>query len=494
MIRLFFTVTFLLLLFFSGCSTAERSPSSFKMEAERYDGFQGLEEVDPLLIDSWTNGLINGESKKEYPDGSSKKMQEAYYYAHTIDELFNKILMLELHRRYSNASQYSKLIAELVELKKELRPKGIAQENFLRQTHQLLNIMIQEVSYAMALQFPEEKIIEFAYPASTLGCRQKASKTNFGTLCQADIILTKSDKAIDHFLAQLSDHPSIYQQSCLVSYLPDQKITCLNVTLQQGVFESEEIINNQNIISIYRSKSSITQSQGIEGVDLLRKKLQLGTIGYDLRQDISDESSVTPAELVQLAYYLGGSIQTNPYATELLSSANSIPINSLFRWQKLFPALSDIELNPRYQLIATRINLQQTVKVRLNSALFSGLIENIKDQKESIQRLSGLLKKVSSLKETGEQAIFLSTLHQRFQINGDWILSHPSAKTDFASLVLLELIEKVLYPKLIHFMEKYHQENKDTNNYLSLIRLKQFASFSWSKEIEQLSEELDELL
>lgn len=503
-ILIYSTILFSLL----SCSTIaknkDRSPASIGDEKQNGSSLHGITEIDSTLIDVWTSGLIIGTEKTQLNSESFKRIQEGYYYAQSIDEFFNRILVLDLHHRYPKFEFYRNLAEQLINLKRELRPRGMEQENFLRQALILLDLLADEVLYIGHLLFPETKNIRFSYSNNTMGCHGRYSLLSNIPTCHGDIIISRSGSFADQFISRLPNYPGNYSQASLAYVAQeDDNIKILESDMFKGVSlhssSRAKLFMDQSKNAIFRSRSTITNSQAIAGLDLLLKKIEeKPTITYDYIQDGADESALSGAELIQYSYLLGGSSQTNPYPAELWNSigqrGNTFFLNQFFPINHIFPTPADIELNPRYQAIAMNYNLEQLPIERIKLMMTDSLVEMASDKTSSLQKLARKLMPLNNRKTSQDQHEFLVKVDRALETELTKEMVELGIEEQFGQVFFFLLLDYYIAPKALTHTKRFSNDQEAKNQFTSLNKLKSFSHLAIDGVIEELIQSLDSVL
>ena len=482
----------------------DRYPASLNQEKDIAIGLRGIPEIDPTLIDVWTSGLIIGAEKNKLNSESVKRIQEGYYYAQSIDEFYNKILILDLHHRYPSFDFYRDLAEQLIAVRRELRPRGMEQEHFLRQALILLDLLADEVLYVGHLLFPNTKQLSYRYPNNTMPCQGRFSLLGDIQVCQGDVILSRDESLSNNFISRLPNYPGNYSLASLTYVQSENKnIQIIESKISKGISRKEMQQKNRftdlSKSTILRSRSSITTAQAIAGLDQFLKRIETAPeITYDYIQDGADESSFSSAELVQYSYLLGGANQTNPYPAELWNSITQknktfftsqfLPVNHIF------PTPSDIELNPRYQAISTSYNLVQLPSERMKMMMTDSLIEMANESDSLLQKLARKLSSINGLQTSQDRQELLLKIDMALETELTKENIYVGKEQLFAQVVFFMLLDQYIGPKVLAYTRRFANEQEAQNQFTSLKKLKSFSRLAIDGVMEELIQELDSVL
>lgn len=505
----------------SSCSSLNkdksRGPASFDGITEKVEAIRGMPSIDLELVDVWTSGLSVGEEKKKLPHDNKKRILESYYYANSVEEFFNKLLILDLHHTYPTMNSYKQLAEQLFAVRKELRSRSIENDHYLRQSLMLLELLGEEVLYAGKLRFPDQNNISFTYNNPTLPCMGRVGKLNGVTVCQGDVLLSKGGAGSSNFIAKITDYPGNFSHAAIVYvdaatkgvYLPESFIED-GVKLRSPKDEYEN--SSKAKLFIYRSKSSVTIGQAIQGVDQF-VSMMIDRIGsnsyqdlavkaalpYDFSMNGSDPSALACTEVVLQSYMMGGATQTNPYPQELWSTANSSGQGSLvtdfLKIAPQFPAPSDLELNPRYDLISLSFNLNKLGIDRQMIAMIDILIEKVEESDAKIKKLSEYLKDYDrpySKEELIEKIVRLDrALGSNFATSiNDQIPTIPSGMK-LSQVLFFGILDHYLVPKTMEMSTRFNTAQLLKYQYVSLKKLRTFSRLSLNQMMDELLQKLE---
>ncbi len=449
----------------------------------------GLDDVDLKYFSDWTSGLVWGEkTSRLLNEGNiNEQIYTAYSSSQSANDFLAKILDLQLAKHFQKSDLYRQLAQGLYSVRKKIRNDLTDRPDYTRKAMQVLEVLAEEALYAQYLAFPNQSVVRFDYaPLNLDQCKdakgKRSSLLGDFSLCQGDIILSKGGAGSSNFIARLGDYPGNFSHAVVTSVDPtDKKISLAEAEIEDGVRfrdPTADYVQNKKIkMFIYRAKNPATLKAAIAGVDQFVIEAQKRIPGKDIKKEISfdydfamnadDDKKLFCSEVVYYAYnFSANSKLDNPYSKKYWSSVQD-PLRKNFLESFLsitprFPAPSDLELNPHFDLIAMQFDLSKFSQDRMRVALIDALYLFMQDHDEIAQ---GIFKKFAAL---GNGALKPAEIKAKLAQLQAWGVKLPSgalAKVDsipqninFKQLLFFSFLNDHLTPAVIATLEKKEKE------------------------------------
>ncbi len=466
-------------LLLESCSTNSfRNPSS--TGPIKYHGLESL-SLDPVA--QWTEGLFSGAEVKSINSGTSvaDSVYNAFLSTNNVGDFVNQILNLKLHNKYSSEGTYRQLAEGLVAARKRIRKNLGTNPKYTKEAMLLVELLAEETLYVDSLRFKTKNLIRFDYANDVSACGNRTSTINNTKICQGDIIISKGEAGSSSFLARVADYPGNFSHST-TPYIDTNKNTFMvEAFIEDGVKlrnPAKDYINDPKTkMMIYRNTNRAIVKEGVTSVDMIVKKIfdRLGgkdptttaSFEYDFKMDASNSERLFCSEVAYYAYTLNPSIPggQNPYATPYWSSVDD-PNRNLVLSQFLsanthFPAPSDVELNPNYEIVSMQFNPSKLSADRMRIALIDVLMEVMNENQQE------MITSINMLGKLGDQIVDPATIKAKLALFASLGIQIPAdagstvdsipKNINYKQLLFFAFIDRRLSPYVVEQLTKQEQ-------------------------------------
>lgn len=416
-----FLATFLL----SSCATTtssffeSRSPSSTATVM-----IPGLQEVDLNIFKEWSQGLLTGTIMKgPYPsDQLLIDVEHIYETSKNINEFVTGIMALKLNGQYQRAADYLNTAQNILAIRNEIRVQLDKRPVLVRQAMLFLNMLAEETLYVAHLKFPNEKLTTADFGDMNIeSCHGRVATLNGIKLCEGDILASKGGAGSSSFIARIADYPGNFSHSTIPLIKDDKSLLLIEADIDDGVklrsTDLEYVNDHKAKLFVYRSKNTQTVANAHTATSamyaLILKRLNgldpktNSSFDYDFAMNAEDSSKLFCSEVPYFAYSLNPQTSSdNPYSKKYWSSVkDSMRRNFLEKFLgigKTFPAPSDIELNPHYDIVAMQFDLTKMSKDRIMNAMIDSLFYVLKTNESKVNIALSRLDKLGNEVATSE--------------------------------------------------------------------------------------------
>ncbi|MGZ3787868.1 MAG: hypothetical protein ACXVLQ_05060 [Bacteriovorax sp.] len=500
-----------LLLLASCSSQGLRYPSS--NDQAKYHGLESM-SLDPVA--EWTEGLYAGTEKAALDQGVSvvDSVQKTFLATNNVGDFMNQLLSLKLHNKYSSEGSYRQLAEGLFAARKRIRKNLSANPKYTKEAMLLVELLAEETLYVDGLRFKPNNLIRFDYANDVSVCGNRTSAINGTKICQGDIIISKGDAGSSSFIARVSDYPGNFSHST-APYIDANKRTFLvEAFIEDGLKlrdPAKDYVNDPKAkMMIYRNTNPSVVKEGVNGIDMIVKKIgeRLGgkdpvtnaSYEYDFAMDATNFDRLFCSEVSYYAYSLNPAIPAaqNPYAQAYWSNVDdpsrNIVLSRFLDAKTHFPAPSDVELNPNYEIVSMQFNPNKLSGDRMRVALIDVLIDVMNENQQQ------MITSINMLGKLGDQVVDPATIKSKLAVFAALgIKLPPEASTmidsipkniNYKQLLFFAFIDKRLAPYVVDQLSKQEQmllkngKVLDLESMRSSLRplveqeLKQFASYA----------------
>jgi hypothetical protein len=442
----------------SSCSLLkpQRTPSSTNNVK-----YHGLENISLDLISQWTNGLYTGTNVPSLAPNISDSIYQAFKSTNNIGDFMNNILNLKLNNKYNSEDNYRNLANEIFSARKHIRQSLSINSQYTKEAMLLTELLAEETLYVESILFKSKNLIRFDFANDISGCGSRSSILNNTPLCQGDIVISKGDAGSSSFLARISDYPGNYSHST-IPYIDNKKnIFFIEAFIEDGVklrTPSADYINDPKTkLMIYRNINPQIVKSSVVAIDKLYQIIMTNLKGsnpfttaafqYDFKMDATNSDRLFCSEVSYYAYGLNTAIPSyqNPYSVEYWSYVNdptrNIVLSGFLNAKTHFPAPSDIELNPNYDVVTMQFNSTKLSADRMRVALIDVLEQVMNENQQQV------ITSINMLGKLGNQIVDPKIIKLKLSMFQNLGISLP---TEAASMV--DTIPKnINYKQLLFF-------------------------------------------
>ncbi len=343
---------------------------------------RGLETIN---VDRWTLGLsstVKASLSKNALDTILHHYDETLHLPDSrwLENFFNTLVQT-LATTYISREDYMGLAQALTDARDQIRSHGPVERS--RIAIHLLSILTDETLYAMSLKFPSLNPTWEWHSHNTnniSGCEIKYSNTS---LCEGDLVLSKSDAFSGLLFLFHSPYSSTYSHVALASGT-SQNAKLIGADLPGLITSPITSLDSMPRIGIYRSKGSLKNQKQV-----LNAILQTHTINFnfDLKPECSPKKYFC-SELFYCFYKdLGIEGDSNPYPERIWTLPGSkegeamrefVTALGKSRWEKI-PSPGDVEFNPEFESLAQFIRVPLLSNLRIQTAIVNSFIQILHD-------------------------------------------------------------------------------------------------------------------
>jgi hypothetical protein len=239
---------------------------------------------------------------------------------------------------------------------------------------------------------------------------------------------------------------------------------------------------------IYRNSRPSIVREAVKGVEMIVNQMAINLNGkdatlnasfeYDFNMDATKFDRLFCSEVGLYAYSLNKAIPAdqNPYPTSVWSTVDD-PTRNLLLSQFLnaktnYPAPSDVELNPNYEIVSLQFNPSKLSGDRMTIALMDVLMQIMNEQNlsvtKSINSLGNLGSQIVDPKVIRRKLEMLKRLGIKLPANADAIIDTFPKNINYKQLLFFAFINERLTPKVIDQLSKQEQQLLATGKVLDL--------------------------
>ncbi|MEQ1918183.1 MAG: hypothetical protein ABL955_03215 [Elusimicrobiota bacterium] len=384
--------------------------------------------LDGLNLDLWMDGFWKdpaelGATPAKYKDAISA----AYSPSDSVSDFYQKLLGLELNRRYTKPEGYRRLVGALMAVRRDLRPPKrrdfsiVEPSEELKQALLLLEVLTEETIYAASIRFPEtaekdwtaqyEKISDEL--CSYDGKRGRTATYRGIKFCQGDVIISKEDSLFSSFAARMITLPQLFSHAS-VAYVrysdAGRRLQLLETNGQDHGVKLRDPADTYKDVArffVYRARASDPGQRreylrsAITGADRYMTVITQMSGGdpvnkvsflFDFYYRPADPKEQYCSEVAYDVYNRGGLTGAkNPYPAELWNTFDNPPDSPDF-WKKAsgveagtFHDASDVDLNPNFDLISYTIDPKRVSRERIDTAISDVAFAFIKDDTSGVR-------------------------------------------------------------------------------------------------------------
>lgn len=476
--RLFIMIFFSLIIF-SSCQnmkSTDRAPSSATNVV-----YYGLVNVDLGLFKEWTQGLMFGESSNDIKIDKtvSDLILDSFKTSKDTNQFLASVIGLRLHKHYSSFESYRKLTEGLYSVRKIIRSNEAFQPLYRREAMLAISVLAEEVLYASYNLFPQKKIVRFDYANINLGqCAGASSLLNNVSLCSGDVIVSKGDAASSSFIARIADYPGNFSHSVIPYIDSKSNILMIEADIDDGVklrSPAKDYINSKKSkLFIYRSKNPKTvkaakvASQKMYDLILSlvagKDPTTTTSIEYDFSMNADDSQKMFCSEIAYYSYAQNPiAALDNPYPkkywSQVADSSRRDFLSKFLDSALSFPAPSDIDMNPNYEVVGMQFDTSKLSNDRMMVALIDTVFLVLNDNKEEVNISLNALGKLGSQIATSEE---ITKNLKQFELTGIKIPAelYEKVKTiprniSYKQLIFFSFLNDMLAPKVLGPLAMY---------------------------------------
>lgn len=469
----------LLFILFVLCISCQHLPGTRMPSSELKPVYHGLSDVDLGLFAEWTQGLYAGEKAVELPSNINVNDLVFMTFQNSKDanDFLASLVALKLNKHYSKMDSYRKLAEGLYSVRKKMRSAVEKKDQYTRQAILILGILAEETLYAQYLRFPNQKLVRFDYaPINMNQCKlngkKRSGKLNEVPLCQGDIVLSKGGAGSSSFIARIGDYPGNFSHSTIPYFYPEtNQFVFIEAEIEDGIKlrspEKDYINDKKAKLFVYRSKNPQTVKGAIAGVDKLYNEViqkvgnqdpkLVASYDYDFAMDANESKKLFCSEVAYYAYQKDPlAKEDNPYNKKYWSNVID-PTRKAFLTRFLnttskFPAPSDVEFNPSYDLVAMQFDLSKFSNDRMMVALIDITFQVIHEHEQQMNVILDLMGKMGSSglnpEEVQSKLQNLSKLGIKLSPNANEMVKKIPSNINFKQLLFFSFLNDVLAPKV----------------------------------------------
>lgn len=495
--------------------------------------FYGLDELRLELLDQWTNQLITQENQDNRIIESQdiERSFLTFYLEHAnLNDFYKSIINKNFAQGRYNVSSYQDLALTLLKIRTKIQ-QFKEDSIYKRKVLILLQYLADETLYVMKRKFQNAPtFFQIDYQKNTDACplngldfpRSKESNSKTFKTCQGDIWLSKGGAASSSFLARIANLPGNFSHSTVpwITQIGDfKKIYLVEAEIEDGVKlrdpQKDYITSRKTKLSIYRSKDSQVVKKGIEGVEDLIEQMKekvggsienlitLPSFPYDFAMNSMDPNELFCSEVAYWTYHFGNaSNEENPYPTSYWSQASQsnrdFLLGEFMKTTTEFPAPSDVENNPSFELVYQEFDLDKFQKDRIMVAFIDILLATITSNDATILKMvAQKVEKIGGVKvKKDELKAFLVAIKSklpRLEIPQRFIDSIDTLPEgiNVNQLVFFSIVNYYLEKEILAAVVDI--ENQSKNSILSQVAMRSLIQTILLNKIETVKQILEQL-
>lgn len=368
-------------------------------------------------FDAWLRLLSDTKLAKRQPLSPSvlsSSLADILERSQSVYDMYGRILALQARHGLSSHEAYVQLADALSEARRKVRVDlGLdLNERYSRMT--LLEFLAEEVLYSMNLKYPGKmkeylKIFD-AVPEAIASVQGQESLRGI-PVTTGDIVLSKfSGTGSSSFIALSTERPSLYSHSALVYLDPKTKeLLSPESFIEDGVklrpMQESYIAASKTRMFVFRAKGSTEKEReqhlrmASSGVNDFVKDMQSrvqnprkdAAFAYNFSMNPKNSGEAfNCTETVMNAYYRGGlKGSLNPYSESIwgrFSPGYAAIIQGFLEMDAdLFPSPGDLDVNPAYQLVGFRLDVQKLGQDRIEMAAIDALFTMVAQNNQQIR-------------------------------------------------------------------------------------------------------------
>jgi hypothetical protein len=504
------TLLLLNTLIISSCSTPSyRSPSSDNKIL--YHGLESM-SLDPIV--EWTEGLYAGiQSNKNFEKLSlANSIYGSFKSTNNLGDFMAQILNLKLHNKYTTEKSYREIAEGLLLARKKIRRDLRINAKYAKESMVLLELLAEETLYVDSLRFKGKDIIRFDYTNDTNACGKKSAILNQTKICQGDIILSKGETGSSSFLARIADYPGNFSHSTTPYIDAHKRIFMVEAFIEDGVKlrdpAAEYIKSPRTKLMIYRNSRPSVVREAVSAIDMIVNQMAINLNGkdattnssfeYDFNMDATKFDRLFCSEVSHYAYSLNTAIPAdqNPYPKSTWSTVED-PTRNLLLSQFLeantnYPAPSDVELNPNFEIISLQFNPAKLSSDRMAIALIDVLMQIMNENNQSVT------KSINSLGKLGSAIVDPKVIRRKLEIlkrlgiklppNSDAIIDSFPKNINYKQLLFFAFLNERLTPKVLAQLSSQEQQSLANGKVLDLETMRSSIKVVVESELKEFAQ------
>ena len=500
-----------LLVLASCAGTSNRAPSS-----ENIAKYHGLESMSMDSVNQWSEGLFGGTVKSGLNPKYSivDNVYKSFQSTNNVGDFMGLILNLKLHNKYSKELSYRQIAEGLLAAKKRIRKNLATNSKYTKEAMILVELLSEETLYVDELRFKSKNLIRFDYANDVSSCNNKSSSLNGTKICQGDIILSKGAAGSSSFLARIADYPGNFSHSTTPYIDNNKKTYMVEAFIEDGVKlrdpAADYITDTKTKMMIYRNANAAVVKEAVNSIEMIVAKMKANLGGkdpvanaafeYDFKMDATNFDRLFCSEVSYYAYSLNPAIPVgqNPYALPYWSSvedpARSVVLSQFLDAKTHYPAPSDVELNPNYEIVSIQINPLKLSADRIRVALIDVILQVMNENQQqmitSINKLGNLGTQIVDPNVIKSKMAIVTALGITLPPNAVDLINTFPKNINYKQLLFFALIDQRISPYVVAQLTKQEEVLVSSGKILDLesmrtaIRplveneLKQFASLA----------------
>lgn len=480
----------------------------------------GLEQVDLKMFSEWSNGLFGGEKASEIKMDQTvnELILNSFYTSKDANSFLASVMGLKLHKKYSAFDSYRKLAEGLFSVRKTIRASIDKNNQYTRQTMLVLNILAEESLYVANKIYPDKKYVRFDYVNINIQeCGALVGDLNGIKLCQGDILASKGSSGSSSFIARIADFPGNFSHSTIPLINEKNEILLMEADIDDGVklrMPAKDYVDSRKVkLFVYRSKNPQTVKSANLATQRMYQKmkaktgkadiLKVASFDYDFTMNADDASKMFCSEIAYQTYaYNSVTAQDNPYPKKYWSKVtDSVRRDFLAKFLNsalTFPAPSDIEFNPNFEIVAMQFDTSKFSSDRIMVGLIDTLFVILNQRKDYV---SDALKKLGNLGSeiaTPRDIKFKLALLQKSGVN---VPSDILSKVDsipknisYKQLIFFSFLNEKLAPTILSKMLLYEKELQSKGQTLDLVTMRAAMYDNVNYELEKFIQSISSSL
>ncbi len=475
-------------------TTKEHQPSSpADLQAINYPGLEGLK------LDLWTEGFFKeSSSSSKHSQSIKQQILNAYQRSSKVSGLYHKLLKNGLNQNLSKAQEYKELVDGLFAARKAFRSKSYKDIEKVRGAILLMQVLAEETLYALHLKFPNypkmwKTVYHHRLPQKS--CIDEKGLTRTSTfldvvVCQGDIVLSKGGSGSSSFIARTSEFPGNFSHSTAVYVQPEtREVLFPEAYIEDGVklrpVQKDYVEHQKKKLSIYRytAKNKVKViNHGVKAIEKYVAKMvtQLESMGlgkadlsstpcfeYDFGMDAMSADSYFCSEIPFAAYQtVGVKDMENPYPTMNWSQISGIRKEFYAKLLNIrtdrFPAPSDIDLHPYYDIVAFMIDISKLQEDRVDVAMVDVLMQLMQQHSHLVEPLLSKMDQLGNTPITENQINYFTTVLGLPKEKVEAIKGKIPANINLKQLLFFGYLNQKLTPnirKALHQIERHQISN-----------------------------------
>lgn len=447
----------------------------------------GLEEIPLEQIDRWQQLL------QTVPDGDKENgivprpWQDALFqlWDNTAEvKTFYQQLLLKIATTSWQSEEDLLLLAQtLMGLRQYILSQNSTDLSSKRKLALLLEALVVETLHYRFYLSGEQDVVTFHPPAPIAPWCSTTEKLNGHTLCTGDILLAKGGAASSSFIARIADIPGIHSHSTLV-YLGKGPMLLIEALIEDGLRlrspHKEYQQKRTTKLFAYRAKNPHIFPTLVEGIDrfvaLMHQQLPTenwedllttSAYPYNFPMDAYDFKKFFCSQVAWHIYQKAGLEDTNPYSlpvwSKVTSAGKTYLLSKFLETASTFPAPSDVEFNPQFQLLFAEFNPANLSKERIMVAFIDALFFILENNQRYLETFNQLLGDLGRQTVDPQQiTAYLTKISQILDITipeASWeIIGKIPKNVNYKQLIFFALLNEKLEPEISNLLLPMEKE------------------------------------